>query len=642
MDALPPSTQRAVNQSRAIMQNGGGSGPLRVDQQNRYHISQNPDYTGVGTDLDSGQEELLVNKLLGVVLVPTPGDVRPGGWPGVEGVWHDFKDFPAEVGWALQCYLHKPVSLTSLDEMVKDVIIAYREADRPVVDVLLPEQDITSGVVQLIVIESKLARIRVEGVDTDTEEYIRSQMRVRKGEVIRSSEVLHDLAWINRSPYRKVDLAHAPGLDFGTTDIILKPYYTKKDSWFVGYEDSGTELLGNERFLAGFNMGEFFGDPTQSLAYQYTSDWDFEHVHAQSVVYSKDLPWRHNITFLASFADIDTQFQSITGLFSPFINRYESFGFNWQLSMRYNIPLKSKETYLCEPLFGTIQRRRDMAFGFDFKTNDNNFNVFPNTSVPGGLNAAQAAQFLANNQALADSLSNSVSQEIYQFVYNYKEYWQHPKAVSQLDFTTYFSPGNFSQHNTDRTFSFPEVPNSRPGLPSATYAYVNASFEHQRRLIQEWSMRGKVMGQLASDTLLSSEKFGAGGYDRVRGFDQRIILGDEGVYGTFELWAPEISLARIFDWPYAHGPCTDSLRLLAFVDAAAVKDKVEGAEAQSIASVGIGMRYTYNDFFDLRVDWGHPVMTDNVLVQNASSPVSPVAIPLDETGRFHIGATATF
>ena len=604
MDVLPPTTQGKVYNARSILQQGGGTGPIKVDKRNRYHISQNPNYTG-STDIGptSGGDDLLVNQLLGVVMVPTPGDVRPGGWHGVEGVWHDFRDFPAEVGWALQNYIGKPVSLASLDRMVKDVIVAYREGDRPVVDVLLPEQDITSGVVQLVVIESKLSRIRVEGVNVDTEEYIRSQMRVRKGEVIRSSEVLQDLAWINRSPYRKVDLAYAPGLEFGTTDIILKPYFTKKNSAFIGYEDSGTPFLGEDRLVAGVNLGEF-GQPGRSLAYQFTSDFDFEHVLGHTVVYSRDLPWRHNLTLLASFVDIEGFIPILPNRF-PLVTE----GFNWQLSLRYNIPLKGKETYLCEPLFGTVQRRRDLDFGFDFKSNENDLEF-------GGFPIFARQPNIVQNQV-----------EIYQFTMGYKEVWQHPKGASQFDIRGYASPGGFSPHNSDRVFNL-----ARAGS-EAQYAYLTAGFEHQRRLKQDWSMRVASGAQIATGNLQASEQIGAGGYDIVRGFDQRVIRGDEGIWGTAELYTPEISWGRILDWPYAHGPCTDAMRFLVFADAASVSnvDLLPGEpDSISIASVGVGLRWTYNDFFRLRLDYGHPVLTDN----------TPFGV--DESGRFHIGATATF
>ncbi len=230
--------------------------------------------------------------------------------------------------------------------MVKEVIIAYRDGDRPVVDVLLPEQDITSGVVQLVVIESELARIRVEGVDTDTEEYIRSQMRIKKGEVIRASEVLRDLSWVNRSPYRKVDLVYAPGYEFGTSDIILKSYQTRSNWFYAGYEDSGTDFLGEDRIIAGFNFGDILGED-RSISYQLTADLDFEHVEGHSLVFTESLPWRHWFTVLASYVSIESA--PIPLGTNQFLN---SGGNNVQLSGRYGIPLE-----------GIANRRREMDFG---------------------------------------------------------------------------------------------------------------------------------------------------------------------------------------------------------------------------------------------------------------------------------------
>jgi hemolysin activation/secretion protein len=582
LDVLPPTTQMKVEETRSVLDSGGGEGPLKVDKLGRFHIDHG---AGKGVGGSSGDDEFLVNQLLGIVLLPRPGDVRPDGWPGVEGIWHDFENFPRQVGLVLQSYIGKPVSLGSLDQLVKDVIVAYREGDRPVVDVLIPEQDITSGVVQLVVIESELARIRVEGVDADTEEFIRNQMRVKKGEVIRASEVLRDLSWVNRSPYRKIDMVYAPGYEFGTTDVILKSYQTRANWFYTGYEDSGVDYLGEDRFIVGFNMGDAFG-PNRSLSYQFTSDLDFEHVRSNSLVYTQSLPWRHWFTVLASYVDIDSDPIPVGGG-----NSLDSDGDNIQLSGRYSIPLD-----------GTANRQREMDFGFDWKSNGNNLEFVDFSNL--------------NNTQLFGSRV-----EIFQFSLGYNETIQHQRGVSQFDIRGVWSPGGFNNHNSDAAFE-----SSRAGS-TADYFYFVGSFEHQRRLHDDWSMRFKVQGQDANGNLQASEQLGAGGYDTVRGFDQRVARGDHGAWGTFELYTPELSLARIGDWENE----TDSLRFLGFFDAANLGNEdllpLEPSNYQ-IGSVGVGLRWNYSDWFKFRLDYGYPVFTENVVT--------------DESGRFHIGATATF
>lgn len=583
MDVLPPSTQNQVYETQSVLDTGGGEGPIEVDQLGRFNLEQAGGKGGLrgGTS----QSEYLVNQLLGVVLLPTPGDVRPDGWPGVEGIWHDFDEFPRPVGLALQQYIGAPVSLASLDRMVKDVIVAYRDGDRPVVDVLLPEQDITSGVVQLVVIESKLARVRVEGVDADTEEFIRSQMRMKKGEVIRSSEVLRDLSWVNRSPYRKVDMVYAPGYEFGTTDVILKSYQSRTNWFYTGYEDSGTDFLGEDRIIFGFNFGDVFG-PNRTLSYQFTADLDFEHVRANSLVYTQGLPWRHWVTVLASYVDIESAPIPVGG--GNFLN---SGGDNVQLSMRYGIPLEGK-----------ANRQREMDFGFDWKSNGNNL------------------EFVDVNNAGALQLNNT-RVEIFQFSLGYKETIQGKRGVTQFDIRGVYSPGDFNSQNSDFTFS------QARALSSSDYFYAIGGIEHQRRLRDDWSARFKFQGQVANANLQASEQIGAGGYDTVRGFDQRVARGDHGFWTTFELYTPELSFGRIFDWENE----TDSLRFLGFFDAANFgnTDLLVGEPSSlQIGSVGAGLRWNYSDWFKFRLDYGYPVFSENVIA--------------DESGRFHIGATATF
>ncbi|MAS93224.1 MAG: hypothetical protein CMO55_08515 [Verrucomicrobiales bacterium] len=583
-DVLPPAVQSQVYETQTVLDTGGGEGPLKVDTLGRFHLDEGAGKGGMGGG--PSQEEYLVNQLLGVVLLPRPGDVRPDGWPGVEGIWHDFDEFPRTVGLALQQYIGRPVSLASLDQMVKDVVIAYREGDRPVVDVLLPEQDITSGVVQLVVIESQLARIRVEGVDADTEEFLRSSMRSRKGEVIRSTDILRDLSWINRSPYRKVDLVYAPGAEFGTTDVILKNYKTKANWFYAGYEDSGTDYLGKDRIITGFNFGDAFG-PNRSVSYQFTADLDFEHVRAHSLVYTHALPWRHWITVLASYVEIESDPIPVGN--GNFLN---SDGSNTQLSARYGIPLDGTET-----------RSREMDFGFDWKSNGNDLEF---TDV--------------NNLGNLQLFGTRV--EIFQFSLGYKETIQHKRAVSQFDIRGVWSPGDINNHNSTANFQQARL------LSQSEYFYALASLEHQQRLRDDWSARFKITGQVANENLQASEQLGAGGYDTVRGFDQRVARGDHGFVSTVELYTPELSIGRIFDWENE----TDSLRFLGFFDAANLGNTnllVGEPSSFQIGSVGLGLRWNYSDWFKFRLDYGYPVYTENV-------------VGVDESGRFHVGATATF
>jgi hemolysin activation/secretion protein len=241
---------------------------------------------------------------------------------------------------------------------------------------------------------------------------------------------------------------------------------------------------------------------------------------------------------------------------------------------------------------------RDIELGFDAKSSNNNLE-FGGTEV------------------------YDTTTEIYQFTAGYDMTLSDRLGVTRIDLNTYFSPGGWTGQNTDETFE-----QARFGA-SADYIYGNVGVERQQRLPREWSLRARGQGQLSSGNLLASEQLGTGGYDTVRGFEQRIIRGDQGMWGSLELYTPPVSIARIADWKNE----TDELRFLAFVDAAVlgnVDPIVDEPGKLEMASVGVGLRWRYSDWFRLRLDYGHPVGTNNL------------GGIVEENGRLHIGATANF
>lgn len=574
LDALPPDMQAQVFETQQNLQTGVGQGPLKVDTAGQFYLAPDPVVGSGGLS-----EEILVDYLRGVVVVPRPGDVRAEGWAGIEGIWHDFDDFPEKVGETLNAYIGTPVSLASLDIMVKDVIRAYRDSGRPVVDVLLPEQDITPGVVQLVVIEGQLSRIRVEGVDAEYEDYLRRQMSIEKGDQIRTKQIQQDLNWLNKSPYRKVDLIYAPGYEFGETDIILRVVDANPFWYYFGYENSGTELLGEDRFVMGFNWGNLFG-PDHGLSYQLTADAEFDSVLGHSLVYQGGLPWRHWLTLLGSYVSVESEIPAGGG---DFVN---SGGESLQASARYGIPISAP-----------AGQTREFTLGFDFKSSNNNL-------IFGGLGVFDTTT------------------EIFQFMAGYDWMIADRTGVTRFDVRGFYSPGDWTAQNSDETFE-----EARPGS-TADYLYASLGLERQQRLPEEWSARFRGQGQISTANLQASEQLGAGGYDSVRGFEQRVIRGDEGFFASAELFTPSVSLSRIMNWENE----SDDLRFLTFFDYAMLSnvDRLEGEPNQrEIASWGLGLRWRYSDWFRLRLDYGFPVSTEN----------TPF---VDDNGRIHIGATANF
>src|SRR5271170_5012042 len=120
--------------------------------QDALHIAPKiPEKTGQGTVVNQTQpkpaagpntNEVLVAQLKGIVLEANPKEVRTEGVTGKTSVdpgdvtLAQLPDFPAVV----QPYLGQPVTMTSLSKLSRSIVAFYRNHDRPVVDVYVPDQ----------------------------------------------------------------------------------------------------------------------------------------------------------------------------------------------------------------------------------------------------------------------------------------------------------------------------------------------------------------------------------------------------------------------------------------------------------------------------------------------------------------------
>jgi hemolysin activation/secretion protein len=260
----------------------------------------------------------------------------------------------------VQRCLGRPLTVALLNEITREVVLYFRRHDRPVVDVMVPEQSVASGTVQIVVSEGRLSRVRVEGSRWFATRLIAGSIRVQPGGEISSAALLEDLAWINQNPFRQADLVFARGENSGGTDIILRMQDRFPVRLYAGYEDSGNALTGYDRVLAGVNWGNAFGLDHQ-LNYQLTASPDFKKLVAHSGSYVIPVQrLRHTLTLFGSFADSRPE---LSGGFFALKGR------TWQLGARYRVPL---------PALGKWSQ--DVTAGVDFKRSNNNLS-FGGTQV---------------------------------------------------------------------------------------------------------------------------------------------------------------------------------------------------------------------------------------------------------------------
>lgn len=134
--------------------------------------------------------------------------------------------------------------------------------------------------------------------------------------------------------------------------------------------------------------------------------------------------------------------------------------------------------------------------------------------------------------------------------------------------------------------------------------------------------------QLASGNLLPTEQLAVGGYDSVRGYDERVISDtDEGFLMRHELRTPPIKLLGHLS---TNARLRDQLQFLGFWDYAISMPRhpLPGEDHSTVlSSVGVGIRYALSDYVTVRADYGFQ-LTD--------------VGDLDHNGRWHVGVNVSY
>ncbi len=504
-----------------------------------------------------GESEVLVPKLKGIFLVPDPKSVV------VKGVTGSYPVVPGQVALArrgdfnsvVAPYLGQPVTLKSLAQLTRAIVAFYRDHDRPVVNVYVPEQNITSGYVQIVVQESRLEKVDATGQRWFSKKYLLAQLTLREDAPLSGREMRDNLAWINRNPFLQSDFLLAPGDVPGTTDVLLRTQDRFPARFYVGYEDSGNQFTGEDRYLAGFNYGNLFGAGTQ-FSYQYSQSADANRFYAHAATLIVPLPWHHLLTVFGDYSATSANLGS----------DLNSGGVNWQVSGRYEIPLPS-----------TAQLTHSVFFGADFKRSTN----------------ALAFGVL--------SLFNTTT-DVNQFVGGYEATYTDDYGSTYFSGTGYASPVSITEYDSNGYYE-----TQRAGARS-NYVYGQVALNRTTRLPLDftWSLRGLV--QESDANLLPSEELGLGGYETVRGYDEREANGDNGYFLSSEVATPPISPLGLCGIKAVK----DQLQFFGFVDYGGTSLHQDTAADinpnVNLLSVGPGLRYIINPYLSVRFDYGFQML----------------------------------
>ncbi|SAL45682.1 surface antigen (D15) [Caballeronia arvi] len=473
--------------------------------------------------------------------------------------------------------LHRPLTFARLAAIRRAVVRRYRDAGQPLVDVYVPEQDVSNGVVTIAVAEFRAGRVIPKGNRYFSDALLMREMPLASGEPIREADVASGLALLNANPYRRVDVVYAPGVALNTTDVVLQTEDRFPFRIYGGYNNDGVRDLGRDRILAGFDYGNLFGIDAR-IGYQMTASNDLLSgnpdiegrpdrpryiAHAFNVV--APLPWLDRVELFGVFAESTPRLP----------DSYGQTGLSAQISFRYDWRLP--------PLDNAGAWQQQVQIGYDFKRSNNDLEF-------GGFQV-----FNANTH-------------IHQFVFAYDLLRRDASGDTHLNASLFVSPGYFDSNSNDAAYDA-----ARLGA-TPRYQYMQLSAQRDMALgTSGFSVSARGLVQWTGSTLLPSEELGLGGDATVRGYEPYSAQGDRGWNVQTELRAPAISAGIAAMQPFV------------FFDAGHVWNRIpEFGEVNnaSLAGIGVGIRVQVGRFVSFRGTYGFPLKA--VVPNGSKAPVGEV------------------
>lgn len=466
-------------------------------------------------------------------------------------------------------YIGLPISRDRIVQLRNDVSAYVKRHDRLAVAVPDPEVNLARGEVRMSVVIARYGQIQFRGNRWFSSQLLAGSLGFKAGDEIRVSELEAAVNRTNQNPFRHVDVllngltstAAANGdVPIAVQETEIAPYRAT-----FSYDDTGNDVLGNDHYTGAFTVGDLWGLDHQ-FSYQYTTADNNREYQSQLANYRAPLPWHDYIVLAAAYSDYDAAYDE--GVF-------HLEGDNVVLDGRY-----------VHPIFGD-DWSLELSLGFDYKQISTRL-LYGSIAYPVIDTVNTIGQYTAG-----------------------ATYVQHDKTGSWVaGFTLNASPGDFNARNTDARFQGNLATDPTTGQPiggpeaQARYLYGTGTMQRIFLLPDDFQLWIRGQGQLSSARLLSSERMAIGGEATVRGYDERIMDGDEGWQFSTELRSPALRLHVPFT-PERYARLEN--RVLAFFDDGRVDyrhPRPDDFPLSRLTSTGVGLRTSWASNFSLAFDYG--------------------------------------
>jgi hemolysin activation/secretion protein len=456
---------------------------------------------------------------------------------------------PIDIERAVTPFLGEGKSIKQVESARQNLEKLYHDRGYQTVLVNIPQQEVSSGVVRLVVVEAPVGQVQIKGSRYHSLQVINQTVPQLQGGVVPNfNEVQKELAQANKADDLHVTPVLRASATPGQVDVELDVqdhlplHATLEVNNRYSANTTHTRLIGEISYDNLFQRN-------QSLSVQYqTAPEHPDDAKIWSISYV--IPTTSGLVWALYAVRSDSNIAAVGDL--NVIGNGSIYG------VRLIDPLPSTDTNFYH----------NFTAGLDYKD-------FKQDVVLQGAD---------------DSVKSPAKYP--PFTLEYTATWLGSVAADHLAAATV---GGRSATTLNVSFNFllrglgtdaEQFANKRAGA-GPSYFIFHPELQRQQLLPWNWSIVGKLDGQLASGPLISNEQYGAGGAESVRGYTESERLGDDGIRGSIELRTPQLLAA--------HPSVTESYGYL-FADGARVRI-VDPLPAQQtgfhLGSYGLGFRFKW-------------------------------------------------
>ena len=440
---------------------------------------------------------------------------------------------PRQVQQVVAHYTGRCLGVKDIESLLSDITRVYVERGWIAVRAYLPAQDLSTGVLKVLVVEGQVADVRIDDGD---------QASIALGNVapgvvgkpLNLRDIEQALDQINRLASNRATVEMVPGAAPGDTVVVL--YNQPKSRWHAGWsvDTHGSASTGENQTALTLSVDNLLGfNDFLSYSKRHSLPLNRREQMSQSDTLSYILPWGYSTLSLnASVSDYQSSFTAASG------NRLSNSGNSQSYGLRLdhvfyrnartiwtaygNLTAKASESYLENVLLEAASRKLTVV----------DAGVSVNTVLAGGMFASE---------------------------------W----GVSQ---------------GTRLLGALRDAPNVQSSDPRAQFRKWTYSGRYVRPLqvidrSLEWSSQWS--GQYAQNVLYGSEQIMIGSLYSVRGFTAQSLSGDHGFYVR-----NEIALRQTHE--YAGQPM--HLRYWLGIDYGRISSRNDGAPEGALTGMAAGLQ----------------------------------------------------